>query len=404
MSGEVWVVRAGQKAKYVDEFLAGGYVAVGFGDVTSDDLSGSNEAAVRALASDASQRTAAGQLATVAFRITAGDYVLVPRLTKAHRDYLVGTVTGDYRYATAPVPPSGRHQRAVTWIGAIDHSSLSLAATNTLGAILTVFRPTAVLPELRNLMTALSPISGTSTSAASTANPGSSAPTPGNPGTPATPTGPPANAPIALAVSSLGFAAPGLANAAPLPAASAAAASAGTFEYSSAELDVRLDQDGRARILCGHPALVLEQTPRHINPSPDWASVPVIYVLTGTTLLQSSARTGHERTLTTTSIIRPWAYVGLSEDIVERLRDHRAKKDEWRRALFIRSGTTTPFSSDDIRYLELAVHSLLEGSGEVRLDQATPRGNASARPRYPDVLDEQAKVVVAVLRLTGTLI
>lgn len=39
-----------------------------------------------------------------------------------------------------------------------------------------------------------------------------------------------------------------------------------------------------------------------------------ICVLTGTDLEQASVRTGPERTLTTTLIIRPWAYVGLSED------------------------------------------------------------------------------------------
>ena len=42
--------------------------------------------------------------------------------------------------------------------------------------------------------------------------------------------------------------------------------------------------------------------------------MPGIYVLTGTELEQAAARTGRERTLTTTLIVRPWAYIGLSED------------------------------------------------------------------------------------------
>jgi len=50
------------------------------------------------------------------------------------------------------------------------------------------------------------------------------------------------------------------------------------------------------------------------------------------------------------------------------------------------------------------VHAVLVGTGEVRLDQATPRGNLSAQPRNVALLDACADAVVSVLRLTGTLI
>jgi len=79
---------------------------------------------------------------------------------------------------------------------------------------------------------------------------------------------------------------------------------------------------------------------------------------TGTDLEQASVRTGPERTLTTTLIIRPWAYVGLSEDFLGRLGSHRQSKPEWRRSLLVRSGAN-PFSSDDIKYLEQKVHAVL---------------------------------------------
>jgi hypothetical protein len=147
----------------------------------------------------------------------------------------------------------------------------------------------------------------------------------------------------------------------------------------------------------------MEQTPRHVDPDHDWAGVPGIYVLTGTDLQQSSQRTGHERTLTTTLIVRPWAYVGLSEDFFGRLSNHRQSKAEWRRALLVRSGAV-PFTSDDIKYLEHRIHAVLRDTGEVLLDQATPRGNLSAKPRNTALLEACADTVVAVLRLTGTLI
>ena len=63
-----------------------------------------------------------------------------------------------------------------------------------------------------------------------------------------------------------------------------------------------------------------------------------------------------------------------------------------------------PFSSDDIKYLEHKVHAVLEETGEVLLTQATPRGNLSAHPGSPAMLDACADTIVAVLRLTGTLI
>ena len=170
-----------------------------------------------------------------------------------------------------------------------------------------------------------------------------------------------------------------------------------------AQLDIEIDSDGRARITSGHPALVMEQTSRHLDPQRDWSGVPGIYVLTGTELQHSFTRSGIERTLTTTLIVRPWAYVGLSEDFLSRIGSHRQSKPEWRRALLVRGGGQ-PFTSDDIKYLEQRVHSVLEETGEVLLAQATPRGNLSARPRNPTMLDACADTVVAVLRLTGTLI
>ena len=63
-----------------------------------------------------------------------------------------------------------------------------------------------------------------------------------------------------------------------------------------------------------------------------------------------------------------------------------------------------PVSSGDIKYLEQKVHAVLHETGEVLLAQAVPRGNLSARPRNPDLLDACADTIVSVLRLTGTLI
>ncbi len=357
--GVLWVVRAGEGARFVDEFFDGSHVAVGFRAAATEDLAELDEGTVRQRGVDGATRAAASQLAAFGYRMQPGDLVITPRSPK-DRDYLVGRV-GAYEHHSED-PASGPHRRAVTWLGTIGRTELTPKAMNTLGAIQTVFRPAAVEAELRNLITELRPVDRT----------------------PPTTTGAPepVAAPQATDPPRPGPSGRGLAR---------------------AQLDVSVDERGRATIACDHPALVMEQTPRDVDPVGDWAGVPGVYVLTGTELQQSATRTGRERTLTTTLIVRPWAYVGLSEDFRGRLSSHRSSKPEWRRALLVRSAAK-PFSSDDIRYLERAVHQALADTDEVMLDQSTPRGNLSAQPRNPDLLDACAGVVVAVLRLTGTLI
>jgi hypothetical protein len=232
----------------------------------------------------------------------------------------------------------------VKWLGEFPRQELTTAATNTLGAIQTIFRPTAAEAELRAQIAGLPPVT------------------------------PPEDARHVIKT-----------------------------QRQAVQLDIEVAPDGRARIVCGYPALVMEQTPRHLDPGQEWHGVPGIYVLTGTELEHAAVRTGKERTLTTTLIVRPWVYIGLSEDFFSRLASHRQSKPEWRRALLVRSNAV-PFGSDDIKYLERRVYDLLAATEEVQIDQTAPRGNLRARPRNPSALGACADIVVAVLRLTGTLI
>src|SRR4051812_38480465 len=101
MSDELWVVRAGEQAKYVNEFYANSYIAINFHEVASDDLSLTDETAIKGRVTSPAERTYAGQLVAFAYRMQVGDLVIVPRLTKGHRDYLVGQITGPYKYVAA---------------------------------------------------------------------------------------------------------------------------------------------------------------------------------------------------------------------------------------------------------------------------------------------------------------
>ena len=376
MSAQLWVVRAGHEAAFVDEWRADAVVAVNFVDFEAGQLTAVGEPGLLAKVKGPAQRTYASQLISFTFKIEVGDLVVVPQLPK-RRTYLVGEVVGRYTHMS-PYPPSGPHRRPVRWLGEFDRDALSQEAINTLGAIQTIFRPSKVEAELRNLLTHLRPWPGGSARTAVVPVP----PGRGSQAAPAptVPTPPP-------------------------PAVSAAAEPALPTAPAEVPLqvDVRLGARGRVTITCDHPALVMQQAPRHVDPDGGWRDVPGVYVLTGTELHHTTTRTGPERTLTMTSIVRPWAYVGLSENFFDRMSSHRQTKEEWRRALLVRSGAN-PFSSDDIKYLEARVHSVLADTQEVTLAQAVPNGNTSAQPRNPAFLDQCADAVVAVLRLTGTLI
>lgn len=156
MAERLWVIRAGKGARYLDDFQSGRIVGVGFSELASDDLVALGDQALKARATNPSERTFAGQLSAFAFGVDVGDLVLVPRLPKL-RDYLVGRVTSPYRHIV-DAPALGHHQRSVEWLGTFNRESLSPSAINTLGAIQTIFRPTAVEAELRSLITELKPV------------------------------------------------------------------------------------------------------------------------------------------------------------------------------------------------------------------------------------------------------
>lgn len=385
MSAQLWVIRAGRAAVYVNEWRRDGVVAVNFVEFEEGDLASVGEAGLLAKVTGPTDRTFASQLVSFAFRIEVGDLVVVPQLPK-RRSYLVGEITGGYGNVV-PYPPSGPHRRTVRWLGEFGRDALTKEAVNTLGAIQTVFRPTKVEAELRNLLADLPPWKGPD---APPALPPATGPRPSVAAAQAVAVAPADPRPAAPAVP--------VANSPSLPARPAASP-----KDVPLQVDVRLGSRGRVTITCDHPALVMHQVPRHVDPEDDWRAVPGVYVLTGTELDQRTTRNGPERTLTMTSIVRPWAYVGLSEKFFDRMSSHRQTKEEWRRALLVRSGAT-PFSSDDIKYLESRVHAVLAETQEVTLAQAVPNGNASAQPRNPAFLDQCADAVVAVLRLTGTLI
>jgi hypothetical protein len=149
------MIRAGENGYLVDDFERTGYAGIGWreaGDFTSVDKIGE----MRELLARAYRNKKPGWLVnatgtTFKFRriIRPGDRVVT--YDPKRREYLIGTVEGDYEYKPGLLPDYN-HVRKVRWEGRVSRDSLSQRSRNTLGGTLTIFQPGAeVLDELLQL-------------------------------------------------------------------------------------------------------------------------------------------------------------------------------------------------------------------------------------------------------------
>lgn len=143
MSKQLWVVRAGRDAIYVEDFLDKKMVAIGWNQV--GDLSGihSREEVAAILMRSYPEYTKfqlsmnTGQVHRFLWELVKGEIVLT--YDPGKRIYHVGTVVGDYVYHP-DYDVELRHTRAVNWTGTVERDSLSAGTKNSLGSIATIFR------------------------------------------------------------------------------------------------------------------------------------------------------------------------------------------------------------------------------------------------------------------------
>lgn len=142
MSQQVWVVRAGKDAIYIQEFLEKNMVAIGWGsigDLAQVHGSESISALVRQHFSEYTKTQLivnSGQIHR--FRDKLVKDTTVVTYDPSDRQYHAGTVSGDYRFQP-DLPPDLRHTRPVTWTHAISRDDLSAETKNSLGSIATIF-------------------------------------------------------------------------------------------------------------------------------------------------------------------------------------------------------------------------------------------------------------------------
>jgi restriction system protein len=139
---EMWMVRAGEGAFLIEEFLKNNYVAVGW--IEMADLTKAKTKEGLELVYDKSykdekpgeRRAGLNQISKFVFDINIGDWVVTynPELRKYH----IGTIKSDYYFAQDGTAEY-RHQRKVDWQYAVDRDALAVPTKNSLGAIMTLF-------------------------------------------------------------------------------------------------------------------------------------------------------------------------------------------------------------------------------------------------------------------------
>lgn len=138
----MWMVRAGEGARFLETFKKKSVVAIGFVRINDvSEMSSADEIrhAVEekyAEYSPAQIRTQAGQLARFKFDFRTGDMVVT--YDPIERAYLVGKIVGDYEYDNEM--EEYRHVRKVEWLeDTVPRDKLKTSTKNTLGAIQTLF-------------------------------------------------------------------------------------------------------------------------------------------------------------------------------------------------------------------------------------------------------------------------
>jgi restriction system protein len=138
--GKIWIVRAGENAAYVDEFLKDGIAAIGWMEAGPIEASTSEEELERLFATaypgekEGWRRVAMAMVRRFAREVRPGDCIAT--YDRNRRVYPLGTVAGDLQWRDHYLP----RFRKVKWTHEVDRDVLSVGTRNSLGAIATMFR------------------------------------------------------------------------------------------------------------------------------------------------------------------------------------------------------------------------------------------------------------------------
>lgn len=153
MAEKMWMVRAGEYGRLIQEFRTKNIVAIGWnlGDLSDIDKSSKIRDQYKIAYKDSSIGTInmnSAQIAKFRFDFKVGDYVIT--YDPETRNYSVGKIRSDYKYNSNL---EYKNVREVSWIKDISRDDLSVATKNSLGAISTIFEvPEEPKRELLDLL------------------------------------------------------------------------------------------------------------------------------------------------------------------------------------------------------------------------------------------------------------
>ncbi len=136
------MVRAWRGGRYFDLFKDNAVVAIGWSDIGPLDALKTREEITERLTREWPEwhpqkiSMTAGQLFRFRYEMQRGDRVVT--YDPGRRVYLLGTISGDYRY-DPKLDNDAMNARPVQWEGEISRDLLSVATKNSLGAISTLF-------------------------------------------------------------------------------------------------------------------------------------------------------------------------------------------------------------------------------------------------------------------------
>lgn len=137
----MWMVRAGEGGYLFDDFQRDSLVAIGWNEI--GDLSGvGSQEGIRELYLSKYPGEKPAKMSNAVAMILKFRAVLKPghKVTTYNpemREYLVGTIQGEYEYA---LPRKYHHIRSVDWLGYVERDKLKAASRNSLGSTLTLFQ------------------------------------------------------------------------------------------------------------------------------------------------------------------------------------------------------------------------------------------------------------------------
>lgn len=138
---KMWMVRAGEGARFIEMFEKKKIIAIGFSRIQDISTISSSDK-IKELVKEkypelktSQHAIQAGQL--IRFRLEFKEKDKIITYNPTERKYLVGEIIGEYEFDSKV--PEYHHVRKVKWLGKVPRDNLSTSTKNTLGAISTIF-------------------------------------------------------------------------------------------------------------------------------------------------------------------------------------------------------------------------------------------------------------------------